>query len=344
MQGIFAVIKKHEEALVKLLPLLAFAVPILWLYLLDAASFEMMWKGRTFQLFFIWLVALELILDWEKIKPNPVAKSFSARTLAFIVALLLPTMYVVIANYIGLNAAIAAVSEQNGVFFSENMPLAIEYLTFTALFCLIAFLIFGKKGLTGFSVPAFFLGMVGAIYTIDNVYPYGTFAPLQLLVPTTATLAANVLSLMGYTTVYTVNTLPGSGTMPYLTATDPANSARTATFAIAWPCAGIESFLIFTVVALLFLKRMPMSLKAKVGYFAVGAAVTYFINVLRIVTIFIIGVDNGVNSDAVRLFHNYYGPLYSIAWIVAYPLIILGTQSLIHRNAKKPLPVQPNPA
>jgi exosortase/archaeosortase family protein len=132
--------------------------------------------------------------------------------------------------------------------------------------------------------------------------------------------------------------------MPYLTATDPANPARTATFAIAWPCAGIESFLIFTVVALLFLKRMPMSLKAKVSYFAVGAVATYFINVLRIVTIFTIGMDNGTTSEAVNLFHNYYGPLYSIAWIVAYPLIIVGSQSLIRRIARKPLPAQPNPA
>ncbi|MBT0160105.1 hypothetical protein G4O51_08980 [Candidatus Bathyarchaeota archaeon A05DMB-2] len=344
MRDLLAAVKKHEDALVKLSPLLVFVVPLLWLYLLDAASFEMLWKGRTFQLFFIWLIALELVLDWEKIKPTAVVKFVSVRTLVFIVALLLPTMYVVIANYLGLNVAIVAASEQSGVFLYGSMPLAIEYLTFTALFCLNAFLTFGKKGLTSFSVPAFFLGMVGAIYTIDNVYPYGTFAPFQSLVPTTATLAANILSLLGYSTVYTVNTLPGSGAMPYLTVTDPANSDRTATFAIAWPCAGIESFLIFTVVALLFLKRMPMSLKAKVGYFAVGAVVTYFINVLRIVMIFIISMDNGVNSDAVKLFHNYYGPLYSIAWIVAYPLIILGTQSLMHKIARKPLPAQLNPA
>ena len=56
----------------------------------------------------------------------------------------------------------------------------------------------------------------------------------------------------------------------------------TAKFAIAWPCAGIESLLIFTAVALLFLQRMPMSWKAKIGYFAVGAGITYFINVFEL--------------------------------------------------------------
>ena len=316
----------------KLLPLLAFAVPLLWLYLLHPASFELMWKGRTFQLFFVWLIALELILSWENIQPNKIAKPISARNIAFITALLLPTVYVVLSNYLGLNAAIADAARQSGVTWWNSMPLSTEYLVFTVLFCLMIFLQFGKKGLMDFSVPAFFLGIVGALYTIDNVYPYGQFTPFQLRVPTTATLAAAVLSVMGYQT-----SLATAGSMPRLTATDPANPLRTATFDIAWPCAGIESLLIFTVVALLFLKRMPISLKAKIGYFAIGAAVTYLINILRIVTIFTIGMNGG----DVQTFHFYYGPLYSIAWIVSYPLIILLSQSIWRkitnrRNNKKP--------
>jgi len=80
---------------------------------------------------------------------------------------------------------------------------------------------------------------------------------------------------------------------------------------------------------------MPISWKAKIGYFAIGAAVTYFINILRIVTIFMIGMNGG----DVELFHSFYGPLYSVAWIVSYPLIILGSQSLwrkiTHRKKNK---------
>ena len=319
MQPFLALLKKHENTLMKLLPLVAFALPLLWLYLLDAGSFEAMWKGRTFQLFFIWLIGLELVLSWENIQPNKMDKPISAKTLAFLTVLLLPTVYVLLSNYFGLNAAIADAARQSGVTWWDSMALSTEYLVFTVLFCLTIFLQFGKKGLKDFSVPAFFLGMVGFLYTIDNFYPYGQFTPFQLLVPTTATFAAAALSVMGYQTDLNV-----AGSMPRLTATDPANSLRTATFDIAWPCAGIESLLIFTVVALLFLKRMPISWKAKIGYFAVGAAVTYFINILRIATIFTIGMNGG----DVQLFHLYYGPLYSIAWIISYPLMILGSQAL----------------
>ena len=318
--------------LLKLLPLAAFAGPLLWLYLLDAGSFEAMWKGRTFQLFFLWLIALELILSWENIHPNKMGKPISAKTLALLTVLLLPTVYVVLSNYFGLNAAIADAARQSGVTWWDSMALSTEYLVFTVLFCLTIFLQFGKKGLKDFSVPAFFLGIVGSLYIIDNFYPYGQFTPFQLLVPTTAMLSAAALNVMGYQTNLNV-----AGNMPRLTATDPTNSLRTATFDIAWPCAGIESLLIFTVVALLFLKRMPISWKTKISYFTVGAAVTYFINILRIATIFRIGMNGG----DVQLFHLYYGPLYSIAWIISYPLIVLGSQTLWgkitnRKNGKQP--------
>ncbi len=72
---------------------------------------------------------------------------------------------------------------------------------------------------------------------------------------------------------------------------------------------------------------MHISWKAKAGYFAVGVVVTYFINVLRIVTIFNIGMQYGAESSQVQMFHFYYGPLYSIIWIVSYPLIIFASKA-----------------
>ena len=330
MQTILLFLKKYANTLMKLLPLVAFAAALLWLYSVDSRSFESMWKGRTFELFFVWLISLELILSWENLQTNKINKLVSARTFAFIIALLLPTMYVVFANYSGLNTAIEASARQSGVKWANYMPLAAEYLVFAALFSLITFLSYGTKGLRDFSVPTFFIAAIGALYTIDNVFPYGQFTPFQFFVPTTAVLATQILSLMGYST----NLDLSLGSLPYLTATDSANPARTASFGIAWPCAGIESFLIFTVVTLLFLKRMPISWKAKTGYFAIGAAVTYFINVLRIVTIFMIGM----NGENISTFHSFYGPLYSIAWIASYPLIILGSQSAWHKITNKKPP------
>jgi len=294
-----------------------------------------MWKGRTFQLFFLWLIALEFIISWETIKTK-ISLQNKIRTPGFGVVLLLPTMYLVLENYVGLNGIIANWVQQNGVAFFDSMPLALEYLVFAGLFCLTVFVSLGKKGLTGFALPALFVALVGC-FTIDNVFPYGEFTPFQLLVPTTASLAAGALGLMGYTTVSGVDAVSG---MPTL---DVSGSVGSATFTIAWPCAGIESLLIFTAVTLLSLNRMELSWQAKIGFFAFGAVITYLINVLRIATIFTIGTQYGVNSNEMQMFHFYYGPLYAMAWIVAFPLVILAGTA-VWRKIRRPQLEPLNPA
>ena len=329
-------VARYSGFLLKVLPLLAFAVPLAVLYLLNPldtylnvsvqASFELMWKGRTFQMFFLWLIALEFILSWETIQTKLTLQK-KANLVVYALVLLLPSLYLVL-EFGGLNSAIAGFSTQNGVAFADSMPLAVEYLVFAALFCLVAFVAFGKKGLTGFALPTLFAALVGVLYTIDNIYPYGEFTPFQLLVPTTAYLAAGVLGAMGYTVI--------SGFESGMPTLDVSGSLGQAKFAIAWPCAGIESLLIFTAVALLFLKGMKISWKAKIGFFALGASVTYLINVLRIATIFTIGMQYGVNSIEVQNFHFYYGPLYAMTWIVSYPLIILGLTMAWQKFRRRP--------
>jgi thaumarchaeosortase len=337
--------KDLSTIFIKMLPLIAFSVPLALLYFLNPIdpsleisaqdSFQLMWKGRTFQLFFIWLVSLEFILSWETINLK-ISKLNKSRAIAFALVLLIPTLFVLLENYFGLNVAIVNWAVQSGITFSDYMPLAIEYLVFSLLFCVIVFLPFGKRGLAGFALPALFVGLVGVIYTIDNVFPYGGFTPFQLLVPTTANFAAGLLGLMGNIAV--IGTELGTG-MPTLQVT---GSLGTVKFAIAWPCAGIESLLIFMAVALLFLKRMPISWRSKIGYFVVGAVVTYFINIVRIATIFTIGMQFGVNSNQVQTFHSFLGPLYAMAWIVTYPLIILSSNSL-WQKIRKPQPTRLSP-
>jgi exosortase/archaeosortase family protein len=324
---IIAFIKKNANRIMLLMPLVAFAVPLLWLYVLSPASFDIMWKGRTFQLFFVWLILLELVLDWEILQKGEVNKPTGLRLTVLLISLLLPTVYVVVSNYLGLNAAIVESSKLSGVYWYNDMPAAVEYMVFAGSFSLMAFLIFGLKGLKSFSIPIIFSTIVGAVFIIDSVYPNGQFTPFQFLVPATTVLAANTLGFMGYNTTLDLS----HGSLPQLTVTDPSNPLKTATFGIAWPCAGIESLLIFAVTIMLFLKRMPISWQAKLGYFAFGAGVTYLINIVRIVSIFLFVLGGG---DA-NVFHQNYGPLFPIAWIVSYPLIILGTQSLWRRMTSR---------
>ena len=322
-------IRKNVGLIKRLLPFLALIVPIVLLYALYPKSFEGdwegSWQGRFFYIFFLWLVILETILSWEDLEKSKISKVGSIRTAVLIVAVVLPTVYIVAANFLGVNTIIVNLAEQVGIFFHNRMPLVAEYLVFAILFNAITLLMYGKRSIKDFSISAFFLVIIGLVYMVDDVYPYGRFTPFQLIVPTTTNLAAQTLNLMGYSTSVKQITTLFWGSMPELTAWDPRMPSQTYTsFSIAWPCAGVESLIIYTVTILLFLKRSSIPRWSKIVYFVIGAVVTYFINALRIVSIFVVAMNDGNWMQ----FHNIYGPLYSISWIISYPLIIIGSQLL----------------
>jgi len=312
--------------LLKLLPLLAFVIPITVLYFLDPVFFMETWKGRIFYTFFLWLISLEIILSWEELQAVKIKKTISVRTIVFILSLFLPISYVIVSNFYGLNNMIIHEALSRGIqpIWADWMPLSTEYLVFAALFAVIVLLEYGVRGLKMHSISGVFLMLIGVIYTIDNFYPYGSFTPFQLFVPTTASFAANFLNFLGYQVVsYGI-----SGGMPAMAVIGPHGSSGA--LQIAWPCSGIESLLIYSVTILLFLRNSGIPWKQRVVYFVSGGAVTYFINVLRIVSIFMIAANVGQN--AFQTFHDYYGQLFSIAWIVFYPLLIMSSRAFWRRN------------
>lgn len=310
--------------LLKVFPLIAFMIPFVILYFLYPASFELTWKGRTFYLFFIWLVVLEIILNWDRISGTKIQKLKSARALAFIAATALPVLYVLAANYWGLDTAILDFGRSINVSPNvlELLPLSTEYLVLTVLFIFSIAVYYGIDKLGNFSISTFFLGMIGMVYTIDNLYPWGRFTPFQILVPTTTMLAAGVLGLLGFGTSITYINSAEMGSLTRLEV--KALSGKIQGFNIAWPCSGVESLLIYSVTILLFLKNSSIPWKHRIVYFVFGAAITYLINALRIATIFIIAINGGDWG----VFHNYYGQLYSLFWIMSYPLIIVATRTL----------------
>lgn len=321
-------LKNNTQILVKLLPIFSFIVPFLVLYFLYPNSFEPTWTGtwenRIYYLFFLWLFSLETILNWEELQARKCDLK-PMKTIVFIIVLVLPTIYVIIANYFGLNALITTSARHYNIrpAWAELMPLSTEYLVFAVLFALIIILQQGSSGLKDYSISTFFLVLIGVIYTINNTYPMGQFTPFQIAVPTTAMLAANVLNLMGYQTSLNTRTA-----MPILSASNSQNSFAAA---IDWPCSGVESLLIYTVTILLFLKKSAIPLKHKTIYFVIGAVITYVINILRIVAIYVIAINKGDWG----MFHDYYAQLYSITWIISYPLIIIGSRALWRKIKRK---------
>ncbi|MEM2567619.1 MAG: exosortase/archaeosortase family protein [Candidatus Bathyarchaeia archaeon] len=316
------------SALMKLLPFLSFVPPLSILYITDPQSFSIMYPGRTSYLFFLWLALIEMIIFWEKIQAE-----VKPRKPLFISLGMLPTIYLLV--YIAVLRC-SGLEEILLISIYPNSPLArqmylalsLEYIAFAALFAFIVLLTYGTKSMLGFQTPAFFLGAIGLIFLVDWAYPGGKFTPFQALVKPTATLAASVLKIMGYE-IKTFKEIvhPTYGPTLYMSVYDPLSGA-VAGFGIAWPCAGIESIILYTLTISVFLQTFPASKLRKIAYFMAGLVITYSINILRIVTIFLIALKKG----DVWTFHNYYGWLYSVSWIVCYPMIITGVQRLLDKT------------
>ena len=305
---------------------LFFVLPISMLYVLDPDSFNYTWKGRALYLFFLWLLFLELILAWEKLTQKNLASLRKSRIVAIGVTASIPVVYVLCVNLLRLNPLLIQLGEQILTYWHFSLanlhywPISLEYLVFTILFTATIWLAYEVEGLKQFSISLFLLGAIGTIYMIDTFYPYGAFTPFQAFVPFTASSAAQILNWMGYKTFF----------MPYQVQDTPvlyaSGSSGQAGFAIGWPCAGVQSLFIYTCVILLFFKKSTIPMIQKIIYFVIGAVGTYIVNILRIVSIYVVAINQGM--PAAQVFHNYYGEFYSMTWIVTYLLIIILSPSI----------------
>lgn len=308
--------------------LVCFSTPIMLLMILDYLNIESLaefnknfvflgtWKGRMFYLFFIWLLFLESIISWAEIVESKPKKPL--RVLFFFVCVFVPLIYILSVNFWGLDQAILSVGQDlgfTGRTLNFHWTLCVEYLVLTIPFLVAICLAYGKKGLNFFSISSSLLAGISAIYTLDTFYPRGIFRPFELLALPTSACAAALLEILGYS--FYLYYRPGPEAMPSIIT--PSGGAS-----IGWPCAGVHSLFLFTVIILLLFKKSNLSSFRKITYFVVGAVCTYFVNVLRIASYFIILTNNG--EEAARFFHNTTGELYFVFWIFAYILIIVSVE------------------
>jgi len=180
------------------------------------------------------------------------------------------------------------------------------------------------RGLKSFAVSSFFLGGVGVFYMIDTFYPNGTFTVLQSLVPITTYGVAAILNLLGYDTRISPAGDAGLNLSVSIGGGEPYAAI------VAWSCAGSHSLFLYSFMIMLFLRGTRIPRMRKILYVAVGAAGTFFVNILRIVTIYVIGINGG--EPPAKLFHEFYGEFFFIAWMFIYlSLIFLSETRLINK-------------
>jgi exosortase/archaeosortase family protein len=330
----------------KLLIPLSFIIMVLIVYVIDPYSLQVTWEGRAFYLFFLWLFALEFLLGSRNPKPKTNSSASWARIIGGFFMLMIPTIYLIefylfglnntvieFGKFLGLGQGAGSILQDYLIYWS--FPLSLEYFIVACSIFMGVFLLLDFDGIRQFSVSISLLGLIGVFFMINTFSPYTASFPnflslsspifprsgfsIQDFVPFISSIVASVMQRMGYAVQMVV--LPDSAVQMLVNGYG---------FLIYWPCAGVYSLFIYTFVILLFLKGFPTSLRAKLGCFAIGAVGTFFVNILRLVSIINIYITQGAAAGDV--FHNYYGELFFLVWIVFYLFALVLVQRFLIRR------------
>jgi len=297
------------------------------MYFNENFVFELTWKGRMFLLVFLWILLVESVIDWKKLmEEKPESRSVM---LASIVCAFVPTVYVLATSFFGFDLTVLRIGQEVfGIrsvtsanepwdFLHLQWPISCEYLVFAVFFISAVMLAYRTRGLKSLSISLTLLGGIGVAYMFDTIYPFGIFRPLQAFALPTAAVAAALFDLLGYTVRLVFPVYSVESYLPALTVTA---GERTASVTIAWACAGVQSLLLYLVIILVFFKKADISAFRKLAYFIIGLFGTFFVNVLRVFSILIVMLDSG--KEAGEIFHNTYGEIYSVIWILLFILLI----------------------
>lgn len=297
--------------------------------MLDPTSFELVAPGRAMYVVFLWLFLVEIVIAWNKPSKNKFS-SLNIRIPLGFAAMLFPMAYVVLTFMLGFKSQIIDFGrflgvpyQQYGLWFLETAwPISFEMLLFVCCFLLTVWLLYGLHGLKLFLISGFFLGAFSVFTLLGQVFfPAGSLGIAQAFVPVTVTVSAWFLNFMGYATH--ISPVQGGSVLRV------DGNSGSAAFLVYWPSAGIQSLILYSFTILLFLRVAAMPFWRKGTYFLLGLIGTFFVNIFRIVSISTLAVNVGMG--AARMFHDYYGELYFIMWMIAYLLIVF----VIERYAKR---------
>ncbi len=280
-----------------------------------------------FLLVFLWILFIESSIEWRKlVEEKPQRRSLVIASLA---CALVPTAYILSTSFFGFDLTVLKIGQEVFKIGAVNSagepwdflflfwPLSCEYMVFAVSFLVAVTLAYKTRGLKALSISLTLLLGIGVAYTLDTIYPFGIFRPLQAFALPTAAVAAAFLDLMGYAVSLVFPVYSAASNLPSLTVT---SGASTATVAIAWACAGVQSLFLFVVIIFVFFKKAEISAFRKLAYFVIGLFGTFFVNVLRVTSILLIMLSSG--QAAGQVFHNTYGEMFSVIWILLYVLLI----------------------
>jgi thaumarchaeosortase len=346
----------HEFKTRDAYPLVFIVFPIIFLIVADPASFTLVWfvgqqVGRAGIAFIFFLVAWDFHDSRKKFKATRDKRRYILT--AIVLVALLVYYYFRIFNGFFMRPPInplnntpmdtdfttyirVYVTSQLGV--SQNSPLsfllAMDYLTY-AVYCILATVILYSSGsILLMATPIIYTIGSAMLDMMDAFFPENSLAFLQIWVYLIWNVVVFILGLTGFRT--NINPLNGPIEPPSLLLQGNRlylwGFKGPMALAIYWPSSGVVSMLVYSLVILVLMVKLDASRIRKVVYAVIGAAGTYFVNVIRITLIVLYVTYISLDVEA---FHESIGEVLFIAWIFIYLLLVI---HLENTHSKKQLP------
>ena len=291
----------YDSTWVTLFLILCF-LPIVLILFLDQQSLFMSWnQGRGGFLFALVLLTAEYFIEKNDLKP----KTDKRKVILLATSLVGISVYFTLTAFSGLHQHLLSLAQLFGVTsWNYSWVWAWDYVVFALYLTVVLVLCWGIVGLKRMATAVIYsFGMV-IILLLDAVFPYDSLGPLQFVVPSMLYIDLALLRLIGVGAAYSY---PNFLTLP----------TRRGPFSLAvyWPSAGVHSMIIYSLIMLAFLIKIPLSTtqkplkssegiltlrfwvkekfkgvfwmvpqnKMRIIYSTIGAVGTFFVNILRII-------------------------------------------------------------
>lgn len=299
--------------------------PVLAVLAFDFNSFVLGWnEGRGGLLFAIFF----LLMEWRDAKGSLKPKLSKGRVLGWASSLALLAGYFIAVYGFGLQSAISKYGE---TFLAEDGLLSWTWLWEYVVFALALFgfllSVFGLRALKDSVTPLLYCVGSALILLLDAFFPHQSPGVLGLIVPVIVGLVASLLWVSGVKALQ--NPIAASnppwvyvkGNVLYL-----GGLKGFFILEINWPCAGVLSMLIYSLVIIVLMVKLNAPFKRKLAYAGLGALGTFLVNVFRI---FLITLAAAYSRIDLRVFHESIGEVLFVVWIAIYLLSVLKVEGLL---------------
>jgi len=308
-------------------------IPVLFLFIIDPKSLIMAWnEGRGGLIF----AAVFLLIEWINQKESLIFKLNKKRILIFSLSFLGIAFFYALVYLWNFHQTIAYTADVLKIPGTLNWIWLWEYIVYAVFLILCLISLLGKEGLKEFIVPIVYLFGTAAILLLDALFPYNSLSFMGWFIPIIMELVVFLLWISG---VQILRNIPIGGSPPYVYVSQNLLFVKgnhgSIVLEINWPCVGVLSMLIYTLLIIILLIKLNAPLRRKVFYALIGAIGTFFINIFRIYLItwytLFISVD-------VKIFHESIGEVLFLIWIIVFLLIVMKSEITILKSSKQQSP------